>query len=42
LVGLIRAYWRGLSGGTEVWREISAFFAALKMKSGFREEGSRA
>lgn len=30
LVGLIRAHWRGLSGGTEVWREIARFFAALK------------
>ena len=34
LVGLIRTYWRGLSGGTEVWREISAFFAALKKRAG--------
>lgn len=30
LVGLIRANWRGLSGGTEVWREIKSFFDALK------------
>ena len=29
LVGLIRTHWRGLSGGTEVWKEITAFFAAL-------------
>jgi hypothetical protein len=42
LVGLIRTYWRGLSGGTEVWREIGAFFAALKTKSGFQQEESRA
>jgi hypothetical protein len=34
LVGLIRAHWRGLSGGTEVWREIGGFFAALKKRSG--------
>lgn len=34
LVGLIRTYWRGLSGGTEVWREIGAFFADLKKKAG--------
>jgi hypothetical protein len=34
LVGLIRLHWRGLSGGTEVWREVSSFFAALKIKSG--------
>ena len=33
LVGLIRAHWRGLSGGTEVWKEINAFFDALKRRS---------
>jgi hypothetical protein len=33
LVGLIRAGWRGLSGGAEVWREIEEFFAGLKGKS---------
>jgi Family of unknown function (DUF5947) len=42
LVGLIRAHWRGLSGGTEVWREISAFFAALKKKAGFERVGHHA
>jgi hypothetical protein len=42
LVGLIRTYWRGLSGGTEVWREIGAFFAALKTKSSYQQEGPRA
>lgn len=42
LVGLIRTYWRGFSGGTEVWREIAAFFAALKTKSGCRPEEPRA
>jgi len=30
LVGLIRLHWRGLTGGQEVWKEINAFFAALK------------
>jgi hypothetical protein len=29
LVGLIRAHWRGLSGGTDVWREIERFFQDL-------------
>ena len=29
LVGLIRTHWRGLSGGSEVWQEIDAFFAGL-------------
>jgi hypothetical protein len=33
LVGLIRAHWRGLSGGTEVWREIVQFYARLKERS---------
>jgi Family of unknown function (DUF5947) len=30
LVGLIRLTWRGLTGGSEVWAEINAFFRALK------------
>jgi hypothetical protein len=34
LVGLIRAHWRGLSGGTEMWSEIEKFFAGLKLRSG--------
>lgn len=29
LVGLMRKHWRGLSGGTEVWRQIDHFFAAI-------------
>ncbi len=33
LVGLIRAYWHGLSGGTEVWAEIGKFFAKLKERA---------
>jgi hypothetical protein len=33
LVGVIRAYWRGLSGGREVWQEIDRFFAALEQRS---------
>lgn len=33
LVGLIRAHWRGLSGGTEVWREIKAFYARLEERA---------
>ncbi len=30
LSGLIRAHWRGLSGGVDVWREILGFFDELK------------
>ncbi len=33
LVGLIRTHWSGLSGGTEVWREIAEFYARLKERS---------
>jgi len=42
LVGLIRTHWRGLSGGTEVWREIGAFFMALKKSANFGNEGPHA
>lgn len=34
LVGLIRAYWRGLSGGQEVWKEIRRFFDDLQERAG--------
>jgi hypothetical protein len=33
LTGLIRAHWRGLSGGTEVWDEIEKFFSGLERNS---------
>ena len=33
LVGLIRVHWRGLSGGEEVWEQISAFFKKLEEMS---------
>jgi hypothetical protein len=33
LVGLIRAHWRGLSGGALVWEEIAKFFAELKRRA---------
>jgi hypothetical protein len=42
LVGLIRTHWRGLSGGTEVWREIGAFFTALKRRAGVGRGGEHA
>ncbi len=33
LVGLIRAGWRGFSGGDAVWKEIDAFFDRLRSRS---------
>lgn len=42
LVGLIRTYWRGLSGGTEVWEEIGRFFEGLKAASPRTGEVARA
>jgi hypothetical protein len=42
LVGLIRTHWRGLSGGTEVWRELSEFFSGLKKRSATHREVSHA
>lgn len=33
LVGLIRTHWRGLSGGTEVWRAIRTYLAELSEAS---------
>jgi hypothetical protein len=43
LVGLIRAHWRGFSGGEEVWRSIDGFFARLRERAGpFEAEENRA
>ncbi len=33
LVGLIRLNWHGLSGGTEVWREVGKFFSSLNERA---------
>lgn len=33
LVGLIRANWRGLSGGAEVWQAVEEFFENLRRKA---------
>jgi Family of unknown function (DUF5947) len=41
LVGLIRAHWRGLSGGQDVWREIEKFFTELQSKSQVIDDQSR-
>jgi hypothetical protein len=42
LTGLIRARWRGLSGGSEVWEEIADFFDQLKRNSSIIKEATRA
>lgn len=42
LIGLIRMHWRGLSGGAEVWKEISQFFEDLKSRSIEVSETARA
>jgi hypothetical protein len=34
LVGLIRTHWRGFTGGSDVWKEIAQFFAAVNAKAG--------
>ena len=33
LVGIIRAHWKGFTGGDEVWEQIDGFFADLKARS---------
>jgi Family of unknown function (DUF5947) len=33
LVGLVRTHWRGMTGGTEVWREIGRFFKGLQERA---------
>ena len=42
LVGLIRLHWHGLSGGTEVWREVGKFFASLRERTETVPEKSNA
>lgn len=42
LTGLIRAHWRGLSGGTEVWEEIERFFTSLQERAVNVREAARA
>jgi len=36
LVGIIRSHWRGLSGGSEVWKQIDEFFQQLSRATGGR------
>jgi hypothetical protein len=33
LVGLVRSNWRGLSGGSDMWKQIGAFFDDLKHRA---------
>jgi len=33
LVGIVRTHWRGMSGGTEVWKQMGRFFAGLRERS---------
>jgi Family of unknown function (DUF5947) len=33
LVGLIRAHWRGLTGGSDLWEQIAAHFEALDWRA---------
>jgi hypothetical protein len=42
LVGLIRLHWHGLSGGTEVWREVGRFFESLEERTETVPEESNA
>jgi hypothetical protein len=41
LVGLIRAHWKGLSGGTEVWQQLGEFFRSLRARSVEVKEASQ-
>jgi hypothetical protein len=40
LVGLMRAHWKGLSGGAEVWREIQLFFGEMKNRAGVSDHNA--
>jgi hypothetical protein len=42
LVGVIRAHWRGFSGGTELWQEVERFFADLDERAEVVAEADRA
>jgi Family of unknown function (DUF5947) len=37
LVGIIRMHWKGLSGGTEVWKHIQQFFTDLRSRCSHSE-----
>ncbi len=42
LAGLIRLHWKGLSGGTEVWRHIQVFFDGLRGQNKRPKEAANA
>jgi hypothetical protein len=42
LVGLIRAHWRGLSGGKEVWNAVAEFFEQLESNAASQHKESHA
>lgn len=42
LVGLIRAKWTGLSGGTEAWKSINGFFEELRRNARPAKEAANA
>jgi hypothetical protein len=39
LVGIIRMHWKGLSGGTEVWKHIEHFFTGLHTRCTYAASG---
>ncbi len=41
LSGLVRLHWRGLTGGTAVWKEVASFFSRLRTGAAPAELGSR-
>jgi hypothetical protein len=42
LVGVIRAHWRGFSGGSEMWQEVERFFRDLNDRAETVAEARRA
>jgi Family of unknown function (DUF5947) len=41
LVGIIRMHWKGLSGGTEVWKHIQQFFTSLRERCSHTDSASK-
>ena len=34
LIGLVRAHWRGMTGGPDLWRAVEGYFARLRAEAG--------